>query len=140
MKEKITFKNYYLETKGVFTFIGNIDLFYVSSKWGLKIQPQYYFKNEISKTLKIDAKLIKHNFTSFNDFYKSGSIYFEIKGTSKLIRISDHWSKSNLKYVNECGDIRSCWWELNMKNKNQFNKTQYQIGIIDLRKLEKYEK
>ncbi len=61
---------------------------------------------------------------SKNSFFKSrsASFYYRKKGGKSIIRISDHWSKSNnndrSRKLN-CGYISSCYWTINNKKDNE---------------------
>ena len=65
---------------------------------------------------------------------KTGSVYYISRDGTKLVRISDHWSSSNVGGVNTCGNIKDCFWRLRGKP-GQVTNTEYQAGIIDLVKL-----
>jgi hypothetical protein len=64
------------------------------------------------------------------------SLYYMSPDKTKLIRISDHWSKSNIKGVNQVGYIGNCIWILNSDTVKN-NRDKYQVGIIDMIQLRK---
>jgi hypothetical protein len=64
------------------------------------------------------------------------SLYYISPDKTKLIRVSDHWSKSNIKGINQVGYIGNCIWILN-SNKIKQCKDKYQVGIIDMIQLRK---
>lgn len=65
-----------------------------------------------------------------------GSIYYISPDKTKLIRVSDHWSTSNIKGVKTVGYIGNCLWILKSNNVKYCN-DKYQVGIIELIKLRK---
>ena len=77
------------------------------------------------------------NFVSVNGYFGSVSIYY--RSGDYLLRISDHWSESNLS-VKQCGNIRSCYWRLKGMT-HQFSRlngsdNKFQGGIIKMSDLE----
>jgi len=67
---------------------------------------------------------------------KVSSAYFLSPDKQKLVRISDHWSKSNIDGINECGQIGNCIWIL-VSNSNMKNRDKYQVGIVDIIRMKK---
>jgi len=89
--------------------------------------------SDIKKKLVNDAKRLHF----IPDHYsKSGSIYLVSPDKTKLIRISDHWSDSNIPGVKKCGRIGSCVWFLIGDQKIPV-KEKFQAGIVDIIKLRK---
>ena len=67
---------------------------------------------------------------------RSGSKYLISPDKTKLIRISNHWSDSNMEGVKKCGKIGTCiWFLIGDPNTKIFQK--YQAGICDIIKLRK---
>lgn len=67
---------------------------------------------------------------------RSKSKYLISPDKTKLIRISNHWSDSNIPGIKKCGRIGSCvWFLVGDPNMNVFQK--YQAGICDIIKLRK---
>ena len=81
-----------------------------------------------------DNDKLAFNFLSFNKLFKSFSCYL-ILNDKKLIRISNHWSNSNLNNINKCGWIRSCFWELKGNKAKNKDTKQLQMGIVDFAKM-----
>ena len=76
-------------------------------------------------------------FKSFSKKHgKVSSAYFLSPDKQKLIRVSDHWSKSNIDGVNECGQIGNCIWIL-VSNSKLKNRDRWQVGIVDIIKMKK---
>ena len=67
---------------------------------------------------------------------KSGSKYLISPDKTKLIRISNHWSDSNMQGIKKCGKIGSCVWFL-VGNPEEKVFQKYQAGICDIIKLRK---
>lgn len=67
---------------------------------------------------------------------KVSSAYFFSPDKTKLVRVSDHWSRSNIDGINECGQIGNCIWILTSSN-NFKNRDRWQVGIIDMIRLKK---
>lgn len=129
--------NYFQNTKAIFKYKDSFtnDDFFKWTKYGYKTAPQYRIKQMVKESLSLgeNDKLV-FSFLSFNKLFKSFSCYLILNG-EKLIRISNHWSNSNLK-VNKCRWIRSCFWELKgNKTKNKDTK-QLQMGIVDFAKMQ----
>jgi len=105
--------NYFQNTKAIFKYINAYEAnnFFEWTKYGYKTTAQKYIKQYVKQILNLNENdKLEFNFLSFNKLTKSFSCYL-ILNNKKLIRISNHWSNSNLK-VNKCGWIRSCYWEL----------------------------
>ena len=67
---------------------------------------------------------------------RSGSKYLISPDKTKLIRISNHWSDSNMEGVRKCGKIGTCiWFLVGDPNTKIFQK--YQAGICDIIRLRK---
>lgn len=98
---------------------------------------QFLFSGDNLKQLcdKIDNNKFRLKHIS-NKKSNVGSVYYISIDNTKLIRISDHWSKSNIRGVREVGYIGNCLWILN-SNKLKYCKHKYQVGIIDILKLRK---
>lgn len=62
------------------------------------------------------------------------SIYYISPDKTKLIRISNHWSMSNIKGVKECNYIGNCYWILN-SDKKIITTKPWQAGEIEMIKL-----
>lgn len=67
---------------------------------------------------------------------KSKSRYLISPDKTKLIRISNHWSDSNMLGVRKCGKIGSCVWFLIGDPETKIFQ-RYQAGICDIIKLRK---
>lgn len=52
------------------------------------------------------------NFVSYSPKFNSLSCYWISEDEKHLLRLSDHWSESNIRKVNTIGNIRYCWWSL----------------------------
>lgn len=140
-KHQANIDNYFLNTLGTFKFIGEIEKDEVGHYERVKgfnywrSWPQYKQRAFIAKFLGLteeQAKEWKHNFSSQSSWY-----WFN-KRTNQLIRISNHWSRSNGQSVNRCGFIRSCYWGLHINKEDlKLNKfvSNFQFGIIKLNKL-----
>ena len=138
---KPTIDNYFLNTLGTFKFIGEIEKdevgYYqkVKGRYFWRSWPQYKQRDFIAKFLNLneeEAKEWKHNFSS------QSSWYWYNKRTNQLIRISNHWSRSNGLKVNRCGFIRSCYWGLHINKQDlKLNNamSNFQVGLIKLDKL-----
>lgn len=129
--------NYFQNTKAIFkykdSFINND--FFEWTKYGYKTTAQKYIKQYVKQILNLNENdKLEFNFLSFNKLFKSFSCYL-ILNNKKLIRISNHWSNSNLK-VNKCGWIRSCYWELKGNKQKNKDTKQLQMGIVDFAKMQ----
>lgn len=70
--------------------------------------------NEGSPRLPVAVQIGNHSWTlNFVSRSAAGSIsvYYISEDESRLLRISDHWSRSKVKATN-CGYIKSCFWRL----------------------------
>lgn len=128
--------NYFQNTKAIFkykdSFINND--FFEWTKYGYKTTAQKYIKQYVRKALSLNENdKLEFNFLSFNKLTKSFSCYL-ILNDKKLIRISNHWSNSNLE-INKCGWIRSCYWELKGNKQKNKDTKQLQMGIVDFTKM-----
>ena len=102
--------DYWKNTKGIFDFL---------------------WTNDDPKVLINKAKKL-----GFKPDYKSKSSYYLISPDKlKLIRISDHWSSTNIPGLKTCKNIGSCYWTL-IHNK-KINVQKYQAGIAFIGKLTK---
>lgn len=129
--------NYFQNTQAKFkykdSFINND--FFKWTKYGYKTTAQKYIKQYVKESLSLgDNDKLVFNFLSFNKLTKSFSCYLILNGT-KLIRISNHWSNTNLNNINKCGWIRSCYWELKGNKAKNKDTKQLQMGIVDFAKM-----
>lgn len=129
--------NYFQNTQAKFkykdSFINND--FFEWTKYGYKTTAQYQIKKMVKESLILgDNDKLVFNFLSFNKLTKSFSCYLILNDT-KLIRISNHWSNTNLNNINKCGWIRSCYWELKGNKQKNKNVKDLQIGIVDFSKM-----
>ena len=105
-----TFNNYHKETTATFQAISAADM--------LNILAQYVKSRRSKKITSIehDGKIWAIDFESErkSQFWRSRSFsfYFICEETGEVMRISDHWSKTNIERSEKlnCGNIRSCWW------------------------------
>lgn len=128
--------NYFQNTKAIFKYKDSFtnDDFFEWTKYGYKTTAQKYIKQYVKQALNLNNNdKLEFNFLSFNKLTKSFSCYL-ILNDKKLIRISNHWSNSNLK-VNKCGWIRSCYWEIKGNKVKNKNTKQLQMGIVDFAKM-----
>ena len=114
--EEATASDYFVKTFGTFRFLFSGKSY---SEVALKANLKGFKPIHLSKTMYGDPS----------------SAYFIDPTKTKLLRISDHWSESNVGNVRTCGWIRKCYWRLLGK---QGSKSQgsIQAGIIDLSKLQ----
>lgn len=134
----ININNYFQNTQAKFkykdSFINND--FFEWTKYGYKTTAQYQIKKMVKESLILgDNDKLVFNFLSFNKLTKSFSCYLILNGT-KLIRISNHWSNTNLNNINKCGWIRSCYWELKGNKQKNKNVKNLQMGIVDFAKMQ----
>ena len=128
--------NYFQNTKAIFKYKYSFinDDFFEWTKYGYKTTAQKYIKQYIREALSLNENdKLEFNFLSFNKLTKSFSCYL-ILNDKKLIRISNHWSNSNLE-VNKCGRIRSCYWEIKGNKAKNKDTKQLQMGIVDFAKM-----
>lgn len=128
--------NYFQNTKAIFKYKDSFtnDDFFEWTKYGYKTTAQKYIKQYVKQALNLNNNdKLEFNFLSFNKLTKSFSCYL-ILNDKKLIRISNHWSNSNLK-VNKCGWIRSCYWEIKGNKVKNKDTKQLQMGIVDFAKM-----
>lgn len=129
--------NYFQNTKAIFKYKDSFtnDYFFEWTKYGYKTTAQKYIKQYVRETLNLNEndKLV-FNFLSFNKLTKSFSCYL-ILNDKKLIRISNHWSNTNLNNINKCGWIRSCYWELKGNKQKNKNVKTLQMGVVDFAKM-----
>ena len=135
----ININNYFQNTQAKFkykdSFINND--FFEWTKYGYKTTAQYQIKKMVKESLILgDNDKLVFNFLSFNKLTKSFSWYLILNDT-KLIRISNHWSNTNLNNVNKCGWIRSCYWELKGNKQKNKNVKNLQMGIVDFSKMQR---
>lgn len=103
-----------------------------------------YHKNTIGEfkfvaASDIKKKLIKDAIRAhyIPDYHsRSGSVYLISPDKTKLVRISDHWSDSNIPGVRKCGRIASCVWFL-VGDPYIVVKEKFQAGIAEIIKLRK---
>lgn len=118
--DRVTKDNYHISTKGIWSSISSEEgreLLYAYLEWRKKrVKPE---------TIEVNGNLYYVDYESIkkNAFFRSRSfsIYLIPKGGRGVIRISDHWSKSNFARSKKfnVGFIRSCYWEL-PKNAESF--------------------
>ena len=130
--------NYFQNTKAIFkykdSFI-NGDFFEWTKYW-YKTTAQKYIKQYVRETLNLNENdKLEFNFLSFNKLTKSFSCYL-ILNNKKLIRISNHWSNSNLNNINKCGWVRSCYWEIKGNKAKNKNVKTLQMGVVDFAKMQ----
>lgn len=128
--------NYFQNTKAIFKYKDSFinDDFFEWTKYGYKTTAQKYIKQYIREALNLNGNdKLEFNYLSFNKLTKSFSCYL-ILNNKKLIRISNHWSNSNLK-VNKCGWIRSCYWEIKGNKQKNKNVKTLQMGVVDFAKM-----
>lgn len=128
--------NYFQNTKAIFKYVNVYESnnFFEWTKYGYKTTAQKYIKQYVKQTLNLNENdKLEFNFLSFNKLTKSFSCYL-ILNNKKLIRISNHWSNSNLE-VNKCGWIRSCYWEIKDNKQKNKNVKTLQMGIVDFAKM-----
>ena len=128
--------NYFQNTKAIFKYKDSFtnDDFFEWTKYGYKTTAQKYIKQYVKQALNLNNNdKLEFNFLSFNKLTKSFSCYL-ILNDKKLIRISNHWSNSNLK-VNKCGWIRSCYWEIKGNKAKNKNVKTLQMGVVDFAKM-----
>lgn len=125
--------NYFLNTQGKWKYIGDID-FKIDTdftRWYINIED---IEKQVAELLGIKRNRLILNYESSNWHWGSHSVYFEIKNSNKIVRVSNHWSKTNSKNNNykikECFNIRSCFWELKVKNKEVESNSYFQAAII----------
>lgn len=107
-----TFQNYYQATNALFTSM--------TEKQMDEVLDQYYKSRRSRKinTITFDGKIWNIDFESQkkSSYFRSRSFsyYFTCEETGELMRISDHWSRSNIDRSNKlnCGMIASCYWEV----------------------------
>lgn len=132
----ININNYFQNTQAIFKYKDSFtnDDFFKWTKYGYKTSPQYRIKQMVKESLSLgeNDKLV-FSFLSFNKLFKSFSCYL-ILNDKKLIRISNHWSNSNLK-VNKCGWIRSCYWEIKGNKAKNKNVKTLQMWVVDFAKM-----
>jgi hypothetical protein len=109
----ITESNYFDSTKCVFTPIAIKDAREIMDKylvWRRKKNKPDFIETESFGKLKVDYT--SENKSSYWNS-RSKSYYFITEDNNAVIRISDHWSKSNYEKSKKlnCNFIRSCWWE-----------------------------
>lgn len=135
IQSKINLKNWYKETITDWTYIDcisfkldRIDTFIHNLN----------FQNNISFKKKCDFKI---NYISYDKNNQLSSVYFLDKKSRTIIRISKHWSNSfieqtngqmdlwysyfwkytkNIKIDFNCGNIKTCYWNLIIKNGSDF--------------------
>lgn len=128
--------NYFQNTKAIFKYVNSYDNnnFFEWTKYGYKTTAQKYIKQFVKQALNLNENdKLEFNFLSFNKLTKSFSCYLILNG-KKLIRISNHWSNSNLE-INKCGWIRSCYWEIKGNKQKNKNVKTLQMGIVDFAKM-----
>lgn len=129
----ININNFFLNTYANYKFIGEIK----------NIENISENKQLIANILNIDINDIELNYKSIYNISagnwkikKAGSVYYYIRKWNAIVRVSDHWSFSNIKKVNQCSYIRSCYWNLiDSKYNVQEVVKQFQIGIINFNKM-----
>lgn len=131
------FDNYHLATRGTFRFVGEIDFKAIEVDWqyiGANVSTdQQKQHQQLAPFLKQPQDWV-HHYTSAN------SIYWINPQTKQLLRLSNHWSQSNLPNINQCYDIRSCFWQLKgfkKDFKHNHKRQNYQIGITKLKDLKR---
>jgi hypothetical protein len=99
----------------------------------------FYFLFSGNDLNNIVNRINKQNFKLNYVSKKKGqlsSIYYMNPNRTQLLRVSDHWSKSNIEGVKQVGYIGNCIWNLYSDKVKKCN-DKYQIGIIDMIKLRK---
>ena len=109
--------------------------------------PSNYWKNTYANFEYIDSsdnvmdlinKTKKEKYTP--DFKSESNSYYLISPNKRyLIRISDHWSDSNISSIKCVGNIGSCYWKLTSKKVVKDVK-KYQMGIVCIQNIIKNTK
>lgn len=143
--KKINETNYFENTKAQFRFLAELNRedVLIYSKYSQAKADIKYLQWKIAKLLNVSEVEVKPNFNSTRNFCGSvnSSLYFVVG--DKLVRVSDHWSKTNKENIYSCGWIRSCFWELNAFKKDlkitSKSKRPFAIGITKFNKMERIQ-
>lgn len=136
LQSKLTLKNWYKDTITNWVYVDCLDFnleninYYVNN---------LNFQNNKSFKIKCDFKI---NHISYDKNDELSSVYFLDKKTKTIMRISKHWSNSfieqtssqkmdlwysyfwkytkNIKIDFNCESIRTCYWNLIIKNGTDF--------------------
>lgn len=141
--------NYYLDSFGIFKFLGLLDEreFWDQGNTRSRDEMEQILWHKLIVDCGWDLERVhgfKFDYVSYSNYWNSFSAYFINEKTNQLIRVSDHWSDVNV--VNKisglvtCEFIRSCYWVLNadVQNWSALNgdANSLWIGLIDFNNLD----